>query len=126
MKTIVRLEELGIFLFSIYLFSTLEYSWWLFPLLLFLPDVSMVGYVGNPKLGAVIYNFFHFRALALFLFVLGIYISLPLLSLIGVILFAHSSIDRAFGYGLKFGDSFSHSHLGKIGKGREPEAGAAA
>ncbi len=121
MKTVVRLEELGIFLFSIYMFSTLEFPWWLFPLLLFVPDLSMIGYLRDTRLGAVIYNFFHFRALALLLFVLGRLIFLPVLSLIGVILFAHSSLDRAFGYGLKYGDSFGNTHLGRIGKEEKPE-----
>jgi hypothetical protein len=122
-RTILRLEELGFFLFSIYMFSTLGFYWWLFPLLLFVPDLSMIGYIRDSKLGAIIYNFFHFRALALLLFVLGIYSSSPMVSLIGVILFAHSSLDRVFGYGLKFSDSFSHTHLGKIGKMKETETG---
>lgn len=122
MKTVVRLEELGIFLFSIYLFSTLPYQWWLFLLFLFVPDISMVGYLKDTKVGAFIYNFFHFRAFALILYVLGIYLSSSLVSLIGVILFAHSSLDRAFGYGLKFSDSFGHTHLGMIGRETRTEA----
>lgn len=115
MKTVVRLEEFGIFLFSIYLFSTLTYRWWLFPLLLLVPDISMIGYLKDKKVGAIVYNLFHFRAFALILYVLGSYFSMPLASLIGVILFAHSSLDRAFAYGLKFEDSFRHTHLGIIG-----------
>jgi len=115
MKTVLRFEEFGIFLFSVYLFSTIAYQWWLFPLLLFVPDISMVGYLKDTKIGAFIYNLFHFRALALALYVLGIYLFAPIVSLIGVILFAHSSLDRAFGYGLKFADSFGHTHLGMIG-----------
>jgi hypothetical protein len=126
MKTIVRLEEFGIFLFAIYLFSTLAYPWWLFPLLLFVPDLSMVGYLKDTKVGAMVYNFFHFRGLALLLFVLGSFISLPLLSLIGVILFAHSSLDRVFGYGMKYGDSFENTHLGKIGRKSSAEDRVAA
>ena len=27
-------------------------------------------------------------------------------------------MDRIFGYGLKFGDNFHHTHLGWIGKGK--------
>ena len=116
MKTVVRFEEFGIFLFSMYLFSTLAYQWWLFPLLLLAPDVSMIGYLKDTKVGAFIYNLFHFRALALALYVLGIYFSVHFVALIGIILFAHSSLDRTFGYGLKFADSFGHTHLGMIGK----------
>ena len=116
MKSIVRLEEFGIFLFSIYLFSTLHYPWWLYPLLLLVPDISMIGYIGGTRSGAIIYNIIHFRALSLLLFVLGIFLKVPLLSLAGIILFAHSSLDRAFGYGLKYGSSFSYTHLGEIGR----------
>ncbi|WP_022923235.1 DUF4260 family protein [Serinicoccus marinus] len=28
----------------------------------------------------------------------------------------HSAVDRLLGYGLKFTDSFAHTHLGEIGK----------
>lgn len=115
MKLLIRLEEFGLFLFSIYLFSTLDYAWWFFPLLLLTPDISMVGYLGGPRMGAIIYNLVHFRALALFIYVAGIFAGLPVLSLAGIILFAHSSLDRAFGYGLKYNDAFSNTHLGKIG-----------
>jgi hypothetical protein len=116
MKTLIRLEELGLFLFSIYLFSTLSYPWWVFPLLLFAPDVSMVGYGAGPRIGAYIYNFVHHRALALIYYVAGMLLAAPALALIGVIVFAHSSLDRALGYGLKLPDSFSSTHLGKIGQ----------
>lgn len=118
MKWTIRLEEIGFFLFSIYLFSLLNYTWWLFPLLLFVPDISMVGYAGGTRVGALVYNMVHFRALALLLYVIGIVSTLPPLSLAGVIMFAHASLDRAFGYGLKYGDNFNHTHLMYIGKDR--------
>lgn len=121
MKSAIRLEECGIFLFSIYLFSTLNYPWWLFPVLLFLPDISMIGYLGGTQLGAILYNVIHFRALALLLFVVGMIVTSPLLALTGVILFAHASLDRVFGYGLKYRDSFNNTHLGRIGEKAQAE-----
>ena len=33
--------------------------WWLFALLLLAPDVSMVGYLAGPRVGAALYNAFH-------------------------------------------------------------------
>ena len=33
-----------------------------------------------------------------------------------IILFAHISLDRVLGYGLKITDSFSNTHLGLMGK----------
>ncbi|MGO3265235.1 MAG: DUF4260 family protein, partial [Sphingobacteriaceae bacterium] len=59
MKNLLRIEELGQFLLAIYLFSQTEYAWWLFPALLLAPDISALGYLGGPKLGATIYNIFH-------------------------------------------------------------------
>jgi uncharacterized membrane protein len=115
MKNLVRFEEFGLFLFSVYLFSTLDYPWWFYPLLILVPDISMIGYLGGSRLGALCYNFIHFRALALLLYVVGIYLHLPVLSLVGVLSFGHSSLDRAFGYGLKFADGFNNTHLGRIG-----------
>jgi Domain of unknown function (DUF4260) len=116
MKTMVRFEELGLFLFSLYLYSSLPFPWWYLPLLLFAPDLSMAGYAAGPRLGSVIYNILHHRALALLLYVVGLLGALPILSLAGIILFAHSSLDRALGYGLKFPDAFANTHLGRIGR----------
>lgn len=115
MTWLLRLEELGILLFSIYLFSTLPYPWWAFPALFFAPDLAMLGYAFGPRAGAWIYNAVHHRALALALFVAGGWAAAPGLSLAGVILLGHSSLDRVLGYGLKFADAFAHTHLGWIG-----------
>ena len=122
MKTILRLEELGFFLFSVYLFSLLSFPWWYFPLLLFAPDISMVGYLASPRLGAFVYNFIHHRGLALLCYVAGVLSSSPILALIGVILFAHSSLDRVLGYGLKLPHSFNCTHLGDDPANGAPEA----
>ena len=35
----------------------------------------------------------------------------------GIILYGHASMDRIFGYGLKFAENFQHTHMGWIGKG---------
>ena len=116
MKTLVRLEELALFLFCLYLFWLLPFPWWYFPVLLFVPDLSMLGYLAGPMLGAVVYNFVHHRGLALAYYVAGALLAIPVLSLAGVIILAHSSLDRAMGYGLKLPESFNSTHLGRIGR----------
>ena len=116
MKTIIQLEELGLTLFSIYLFTTLSISWWYYPLLFFVPDLSMAAYLAGPRAGAAVYNFIHHRALALLYYVAGMALGATPLALAGVIFFAHSSLDRVLGYGLKYADSFGNTHLGKIGR----------
>lgn len=116
MTGLLKLEELGQFLLSIILFNQLEYSWWVFPACILLPDISMIGYLFNSRAGAWSYNFFHHKFVAIVIWGLGFGLHHSLLSLTGVILFGHSSMDRALGYGLKFNDSFHHTHLGEIGK----------
>ena len=116
MKTVVSLENLGLFVLSIYLFSLLEYNWWWFPTLLLLPDLSMIGYAFGNKIGAIFYNAFHHQGIAICVYLSGLYLENEILELIGVILFAHSVMDRCFGYGLKHFSGFQDTHLGEIGK----------
>ena len=116
MKTVLKLEELGCLLLAFYLFLALPYAWWWFLVLLLAPDISMLGYLFGPQIGALVYNFVHHKGVAIALYLLGGYANLPLLQLVGLILFGHSSMDRVFGYGLKYGDAFEHTHLGLIGK----------
>ena len=116
MKNTLKLEELFMFGLSIYLFSKLDFAWWWYPVLLFTPDISMLGYLVNVQVGALTYNFVHHKALGIAFYILGSFIANPVLQLAGVILFGHSSMDRILGYGLKYPDSFQHTHLGMIGK----------
>ena len=116
MKSLLKLEELAMFILGIYMFSQLSYTWWWFLVLILLPDIGMLGYAVNAKIGAVSYNLFHHKGIAILIYFLGIYFEIELLNLAGIILFAHASLDRIFGYGLKFNDAFKNTHLGEIGK----------
>jgi hypothetical protein len=116
MKTTLKIEEFGMFLFGIYLFNQLDYAWWWFLVLIIAPDLSMIGYVFGNKSGAFLYNLFHHRAIALALYLTGIYSFNSLIQLTGIILFAHSSMDRMMGYGLKYETGFKFTHLCEIGK----------
>lgn len=115
MKNLIRLEELGMFLLSIMLFSTTEFAWWWFPALLLLPDLSMAGYAFNSRAGAILYNLFHHKGVGVVVYSIGFFAKVSYLELAGIILFAHSSIDRILGYGLKYMDSFKRTHLGPLG-----------
>jgi hypothetical protein len=116
MKNILKLEELFMLAFALFLFSGLNASWGLFALLFFAPDLSMIGYLINPRLGAWTYNLVHHKGLGITLYVLGSLLTVPWLTFTGILLFAHSSFDRIFGYGLKHEDAFHNTHLGRIGK----------
>ncbi|WP_374459453.1 DUF4260 domain-containing protein [Chryseobacterium taeanense] len=119
MNLLLKLEQAGQFLLSILLFSQLNFAWWVFPLCILFPDVSMIGYLFGNKTGAYIYNFFHHKLLAVIIFALGLWLDNSILSLAGIMLFGHSAMDRFFGYGFKFNDGFKHTHLGGIGSKNE-------
>ena len=101
MKTLIKLEELTLVVLSFYLFLALDYAWWWFLLLFFLPDVSMIGYLINPKIGTITYNVIHHKALAVVLYLLGSLALLPGLQLAGLVMFGHSSFDRVLGFELQ-------------------------
>jgi hypothetical protein len=116
MKYLVKLEELGLFGLALLLFSQLDYGWSIYALLFLTPDLSMIGYLVNTRLGAWTYNLIHHKGLAVALYISGSMFSVPWLMFAGTLLLGHSSLDRVFGYGLKYEDTFQNTHLGRVGK----------
>lgn len=122
MKTTLKLEELAMFLLGTFAFSFLNFHWSTFLLLLFLPDLSMLGYLGGNKMGAFFYNLFHHKGLAVLVYILGVYLDIHSIQLTGIILFSHSAFDRLLGYGLKYESGFKFTHLGEIGRKQSIES----
>ncbi|AZA79841.1 DUF4260 family protein [Chryseobacterium sp. G0186] len=119
MKLQLKLEYIAFLLLGTFAFAQTGYSWWWFAGLFFAPDISMLGYTINSKVGAFFYNLFHHLGIAIIIYLAGTLFTLPYLQMIGAILFSHSAFDRILGYGLKYPDSFQNTHLGKIGKKAE-------
>lgn len=119
MQNILKIEEGCLLFLSIYLFSLLSFDWWWFLVLILAPDISFLAYIANSKVGAMIYNVFHHKGVAILIYLIGIYLNNEMVQLAGIILFGHSSMDRVFGYGLKYNDSFNHTHLGMIGNKKQ-------
>ena len=118
MNKLIKLEELSFFGFSLYLFTQLGYSWWLYAGFFLAPDLGLLGYMLGPRFGSWTYNLFHHKGIAIALYILGALIPDPVFQFAGIILFGHSSLDRVLGYGLKFPDSFQNTHLGIIGRSK--------
>ena len=117
MKSLLRLEELAQLLLATFIFAHLPYAWWVLPATFLLPDLSMMGYVAGPRVGAFCYNLAHHKALALAVGIGGWVLGQPLLLLAGTILLFHSAFDRLLGYGLKYSTGFKDTHLSKIPTG---------
>jgi hypothetical protein len=110
----LRLEGLAAFIVALLVYAHLHASWWMFAILFLVPDISMVGYLLGPRIGALAYNLFHTytvpAALAIVMHFSKHSFSLP------AIWVAHIGFDRAMGYGLKYKTGFNHTHLGLIGR----------
>ena len=116
MNKLIRLEELAMLVLSIYGLYFLKVEWWVYLVLVLGPDISMLGYLAGNKTGAIVYNIFHHKAVAVSILITGLITENWLLQVIGFVLLGHSSMDRFFGYGLKLKEGFKFTHLGMIGQ----------
>jgi hypothetical protein len=110
----LRLEGLAVLVTAVALYAQGDYSWWLFAVLLLAPDLAMVGYLANPRLGAQIYNGVHSYAVVLVSLGIGYFTATPWLLAVSLIWLAHVGMDRTVGYGLKYSDQFKHTHLDEV------------
>lgn len=120
MKNMIQAEEAFMTALAIYFLTlhNLGLSWWLWLLLFFSPDVAMLGYLAGTRVGAYCYNLAHHRGIAVAIGFAGLALHQEVLMATGILLFAHASFDRIWGYGLKFTDDFKHTHLGWLNGGK--------
>ncbi len=114
----LRAEGAAVFAAGLAGFLAIGAPWYLFILLLLVPDISAVGYLRGPRVGAIVYNLAHDLATGVVIAGIGVALGAVPLMAAGAILVAHSGMDRLAGYGLKLPTSFQDTHLGRIGRGR--------
>jgi len=117
----LRLEAVAAFVAGLVLYGIHGGPWLLVLPLLLVPDISMIGYLRDARLGALTYNLVHNWAFGLGVLGIGAWAGVDWVILAGAVLIAHVGMDRAAGYGLK-GASFQDTHLGRIGRHREAAA----
>ncbi len=115
-KLILRLEGLCVLIAASVAYFRLGLGWGTFALFFFLPDISFLGYLAGPKVGAVSYNLVHSYIGAVACLVAGVVLPSQTILCVGIIWCAHLGFDRALGYGLKYPDGFGFTHLGRIGR----------
>ena len=113
--TLLRIEGLAMLAAGLVLYARLGGSWVLFAVLLLAPDLSMLGYLRGPRIGATTYNLFHLYLWPAGLGVAGLLMGNPTSLWLALIWSSHISGDRALGYGLKLPTAFNDTHLGRIG-----------
>jgi hypothetical protein len=117
-RFLLRLEAAVLLALAVFFYATYSSSWWLFAMLLLAPDVGILGYLANPRVGAVAYNVFHTYLLPSVVVVVGVVTGSEATSSVGIVWFAYIGIDRALGYGLKNAENFKHTHLDVLGWSR--------
>ncbi len=127
MNTLLRLEEFAQFVVCIVLLALFDHPWWVYLLVAVGPDIGMIGYAVNNKVGAYTYNLFHHKGVALLIAFSGLlftsdpaadlvwHTKLPMAISVALVLYGHSCLDRVFGFGLKHTDGFKNTHMGRIG-----------
>jgi hypothetical protein len=115
-KLWLRADGLFLFAATIAIFSQLKQHWWLYIALLFVPDIFMVGYLRNSKVGAFFYNLGHSYPAPLTTFLVAWLNNSYLGMAIAIIWVGHIGWDRALGYGLKYDTRFKDTHLGSLDK----------
>ncbi len=117
-RMLLLLEGLTLFIGMTLLYWMWDGSWWVYFLLFLVPDLSFAAYLAGPKVGAIVYNAAHSYLAPVAMMTSGLAGASPLTLSIAMIWLAHIGIDRALGYGLKYVEGFSFTHLGRIGKAK--------
>ncbi|MCS3744285.1 MULTISPECIES: DUF4260 domain-containing protein [unclassified Rhizobium] len=108
----LRLEGLAVLACATSYYWHSGFSWIVFAALFFAPDIFMVGYLLNSRLGALIYNIGHSYVTPCLIIAASLFSDIEFGIAMGIIWIAHIGFDRAVGYGLKYTDAFQHTHLG--------------
>ena len=108
----LRAEGLTLFVTALLLYSATHQQWWLVPAVILLPDLFMVGYIGDSRIGAAVYNAGHSYPLPALTCLAGLAAHHPLMLALGLVWLAHIGMDRMGGFGLKYDSGFQRTHLG--------------
>lgn len=108
---LLRLEGIALFVASTLVYRHIHGRWILYAVLFLAPDLFMLGYLLNVKIGAAVYNLIHTlfvpAVLLAVIFLTGRSQWVPYL----MIWIAHIGFDRVQGYGLKYPTFFTDTHL---------------
>ena len=110
-RPLLHLEGAAVFIASLFAYQSNHFSWLLFAVLFLVPDASLIGYVFNPRLGAMAYNAIHTYVGPLVLGGYALFAGRHLPLLLALIWIGHIGFDRMLGFGLKYPSRFKDTHL---------------
>jgi hypothetical protein len=110
-RPLLHLEGAAVLVLSLFAYHWSHGSWLQIALLFLVPDVSMLGYLANTRLGAITYNAVHTYTGPLILAGYSFATARPTILSLSLIWIAHIGFDRMLGYGLKYPTRFKATHL---------------
>lgn len=124
-----RLEASALALAVAICFVVAGHAWWWLLLLFLVFDLSALGYLAGPRVGAAAYNVVHSWAGPAVLIAVAVCLrasgsASAVLEVIAGSWAFHVAVDRALGYGLKEGEGFHSTHLGPLRGARGPGSGS--
>jgi hypothetical protein len=114
-RAVLKVEGLALFAVAVAAYAWRGDSWWLFAILFLAPDLSFLGFLAGPRIGAYAYDALHTTIGPLALLAIGFFAETDLAIAIGLIWLAHVGLDRVLGYGLRYPGNIIVTHLGLKG-----------
>jgi hypothetical protein len=111
---LLRVEDAALFGLTLFFYQSDGAKWWIFLALFLWPDLFMIGYLVNVRLGADLYNLVHTEALPIILAGASLGWHKAEILPFALIWLAHIAFDRALGFGLKYPTSFKDTHLQRV------------
>jgi len=110
-RLVLHLEGAAVLALTVFAYHWDHGSWVWFAVLFLAPDASMIGYLANPRLGAITYNAAHTYVGPLLLAGYAAGTGQRTALLISLIWIGHIGLDRMLGFGLKYATGFKDTHL---------------
>lgn len=108
-----RVESAAVLAAALFTYSELGFSWLMFAVLFFIPDLAMFFYVVSKRVGGIAYNISHCFFWPIGLGLYAWQTGETTLQAIALIWLAHCAFDRALGWGLKYPTGFCDTDMGK-------------
>jgi Domain of unknown function (DUF4260) len=114
----IRADAAALLILALWACRATHSSWMWFFALFLVPDLSMLGYLFGPRVGAAAYNAGHLYAWPVGLLATGLVSHTPWATTAALSWIAHIAFDNVVGYGLKIPMGFEYTIYGAIGKAR--------
>jgi len=111
---LLRLEGLLLAVTSMATYFLMHESSLLFIVFILAPDIGMLGYLINSRVGSWTYNLLHLEVWPIILGVIGVTMGYPPVLPLALIWATHIGADRLLGFGLKYPTNFKDTHLQRV------------